>query len=1668
MPAVKFTKKGPTPQFSVMPNRRYPDLYDNNLTNFTIQSGTVQEGGKPITRNTMMMVDFLLPEKPEFGSGELKESSIGIYVNSLNMAYGSGIPALQLYKLNKEIGNTEGGKGSAGSLIDNEDIVVISGHSSPNFTSLTEDFQGAGVWNSAHVIGNGPRIQLYDTAWITPEEAFERGDRFGKDGHMVNAVADYKGINTQERAIIHRNTFCSDHPKDGPKSRCYIHDGMFEGWWWYSKNLFDGKAEAFPANKSGHLGWDDENSAGIIRYDYTSGAQPLPGVSDADFGSIALAVSPRNSIFHNIKNEESWVSKTQGDSSGVAVYNRCSLTTENAKEEGNVNCVMESQYPHRFHMKDTHVYYPPKKDYDDVHSGAAGTGGVIHDSENQSVAFMSTKIPLPVHLYTREPSHTAGGRQPLMPQVQFELNIARLPPMLQREQQDYSFTRTGYSNSVTTQSSHPYRLNRSFVVTFSEEEPKTNENLYSFIRKHNTYGTADGTGSGTGQSNSTYVKSLFGLAFVRNKGEMSYYHIENAGRSGSTDTDVSYILDSARGEVCFAAEPTKLDYTPNNFANLVFQLHPDDEGAYWAIYDDDGQISDTDKIKNQKTITGLGLPYSGGSVGVSAINSKDYFPKFMTLWNNAYPSLRSVFNKTAGRWEAGISAPSATTSATQPVQVIDAGGEWRGGANDGGITCTPYAVLGAGDKLQWGDKDDGSSLTTETYITEMPRSETNSRPMLLLAASIGTSVLDTAYLHNSQDAQMSGPNDNMGKSDIYINSIKFNHFNFQHDNSTVSEYGHNDANIPIYKTQMLPSTGWEGLSGASSANIKTAECQQPCYISLGFDTLADVQGTLATNTAKFLLLNNYTTNASFADGVLITNNDSDESNIRVGFTSDVENYGRQGAASSTISTAAAIKPDIGNGESPVFGNNEGSPNYTNRGLVVGDLDLSGREFSVETTDTRTTDLFTAKGTIQYQFGVRVTDSGDETSNDGNAVVAAGATSFKVGDGANFTDEQFIKIEDEIMKITNISSNTLTVTRGIEGTSDVEHPDAVTIFHCAVPQKRENIFASARILAVRGPNGREILVDDKKIFENREDEDYIIYKYGENYKSSTDIRKDTNFKITQSEGNWLTLDTGCRLDSRTGGLSATGDGDDCCYYLISPKKYWLIIEIMNLGGAHGWQSLTSSHQILPRRQYQNIVALNELGTVGATYNESLYTDGQNINVWNLSTITENENGLVSLKDYGFGPYDDQTKTGGHVGYQQLGHQDTNKYLTANMNKVIEVDKLQAGDTLPILITTPGIDDGFKVNIDTEEGTFPLYMSGVFEDELPTVSNFNVEPADDPYNFKFTWETQDDDIWYGFIMIDEHFIHNQYQNAVIHLPMNEEGDDGAKATTAPVENIQGLTTSVESTATTGPFYDIEGLAGYCLRCNGTGSGSSSPFIKVGTGSQDVLNQTNYATTTEMSFVLHFTHDEDTDGTLSAGQEHLLFKDEVMELTIEANGTIKYKQYWDSNSYIELTSASIIPLNGKNPTCVMVTFDGMATNGNVKLFIDGKLEDLTGEVIIADATGAQTGWRYGYPIESNNNALYLTNGGETHSSEFLGQIEEFVVYNKCIYPVDPLVGDYTLIKHLEEVSDNNNYAPPKSYSAKLFIKDYHNIRGSTVRDVCTSSGVTLKKSSFRMNTN
>ena len=51
-------------------------------------------------------------------------------------------------------------------------------------------------------------------------------------------------------------------------------------------------------------------------------------------------------------------------------------------------------------------------------------------------------------------------------------------------------------------------------------------------------------------------------------------------------------------------------------------------------------------------------------------------------------------------------------------------------------------------------------------------------------------------------------------------------------------------------------------------------------------------------------------------------------------------------------------------------------------------------------------------------------------------------------------------------------------------------------------------------------------------------------------------------------------------------------------------------------------------------------------------------------------------------------------------------------------------------------------------------------------------------------------------------------------------------------------------------------------------------------------------------------------------------------------------------EHNKVHELTSTSSIPMDGVTPTCVIVTLDASISYGNLKLFINGKLEDLTGK--------------------------------------------------------------------------------------------------------------------------
>jgi hypothetical protein len=174
-----------------------------------------------------------------------------------------------------------------------------------------------------------------------------------------------------------------------------------------------------------------------------------------------------------------------------------------------------------------------------------------------------------------------------------------------------------------------------------------------------------------------------------------------------------------------------------------------------------------------------------------------------------------------------------------------------------------------------------------------------------------------------------------------------------------------------------------------------------------------------------------------------------------------------------------------------------------------------------------------------------------------------------------------------------------------------------------------------------------------------------------------------------------------------------------------------------------------------------------------------------------------------------------------------------------------------------------------------------------------------------------------------------------------------------------------------------------------------------------------------------------------------------------------------YWDSNSYITLQSASQVACDGETPTNVIVTFDANLSNSNVKLFINGKLEDMTGEAIFSDATGDNLGWKMGQNFNSSSSSfLQVANSsvfGNT-TGEFKGRFEELSFYNAVLYPVTVQDGKYTFTKPL---SENNSASTTTNipYNARLFVKDYHNIRGQSVTEVASTSNISFKKAGFRL---
>ena len=592
-------------------------------------------------------------------------------------------------------------------------------------------------------------------------------------------------------------------------------------------------------------------------------------------------------------------------------------------------------------------------------------------------------------------------------------------------------------------------------------------------------------------------------------------------------------------------------------------------------------------------------------------------------------------------------------------------------------------------------------------------------------------------------------------------------------------------------------------------------------------------------------------------------------------------------------------------------------------------------------------------------------------------------------------------------------------------------------------KRECILASAKVTEI--VDAKTIIVDDpnklRVDFGKNTDinQTFVIYKYG---KALHNDNKNGGLTINKITGNTVVFNEAI-TNNDTGASTFTPDTSTLNIY-VSPEAHWVILKVNNTED----RSYNSLYRI-PLHGTNNDADF----TAGVTFNEFLYNDGYNQNSWDL-LIKENSN-VITNKDFGFGTLAN-TERPEETGYA------SSKWVadgvnTFDMNKDI-LQSNELGDTIPIIVQhrtpTDSTTTIFTNNHSTNENK-PLCVT-VFKDELPKVNSFEIKPnEDDPFDVDFTWECGDDDAWYGIILLSENNIDNQYTGSIIHLPLNETGDHDADAGTI-TDNVGGKAVSAGGgTAARKPHYTIAGLAGNALNFDGN-DGTNADHLEVGGSSDDCLSTVE----DEFSVVAHITHD---DADVGANGEFII-KKEGFDMFIDQNEQVNVIFRSDANSGVTLKSASKIAAG--IPMSIIATLDSQLTSGNCKLFINGKLEALSGPVLASHADNdTQTGWVLGTDLHSANGKMFIGNESAGGSKAFDGNIEELVFYNTIIYPVDLRKGKFTLNKPLKELTVATD-ASPKAYSTRLFAKDYHNIRGSTTNEVASSAQQSFRKSGFRLN--
>ena len=328
----------------------------------------------------------------------------------------------------------------------------------------------------------------------------------------------------------------------------------------------------------------------------------------------------------------------------------------------------------------------------------------------------------------------------------------------------------------------------------------------------------------------------------------------------------------------------------------------------------------------------------------------------------------------------------------------------------------------------------------------------------------------------------------------------------------------------------------------------------------------------------------------------------------------------------------------------------------------------------------------------------------------------------------------------------------------------------------------------------------------------------------------------------------------------------------------------------------------------------------------------------------------------------------------------------------------------------------------------------------KDHLPQVDEFTVSPiintkgVNDPVAISqmtkaqstdvvFNWKEGGDDINYRMLWVDTDLIENKYHKANFIAPNTK--DSGGKYYTSA-----GKLMADDGTAMTGSYItEIEGVCGWG---------------KFNTGAEDqyAVGPIPLGSASEFTFTCHI---KPSGGSGFTTAERCVFQASgnhygghygTFTVSCDTDNTVKVRM---NSGSATLTSTTSYAYDNLQPLAIVVTYDKALSNNNFKLYINGKLEDTD------DYTSDFKG--------STDQRVHI--GVANTITYFKGYLEEFTFHTKAAYVPQNnkefilKTGDFP-----DMTSGKNN-----RYQSRLFLFDYHNVRGTSAQAVCKSNSAAWK---------